>query len=82
MKQNLMEFGNLPEMILKNKFVLMKNVPFKRKAQGSLLFLHDLFCWHFYKNIFYFCKQSFIKLNVWKLPFLAEVEKIMEVKAT
>lgn len=32
------------KMILKNKFVLMKNVQFKRKAQSSQLFLHDLFC--------------------------------------
>lgn len=55
MKQNLMEFGELPEMIFKNKFVLMKNVPFKRKAQSSQLVLH------YFVDIF--IKTSFILAN-------------------
>lgn len=47
MKQNLLEFGELPEMILKNKFVLMKNVPLKEKHKAACCF-----CMTYFVDIF------------------------------
>lgn len=60
MKQNLMEFGELPEMILKNKFVLMKNVPFKEKLKAT-----SCFCMVYFADIF--IKTYFILANSFSL---------------
>lgn len=51
----LLEFGELPEMILKNKFVFMKNVPLKEKHKAACCF-----CMTF---VDIFIKTSFIFAN-------------------